>query len=240
MKTGRNDPCPCGSGKKYKKCCLSVAEQLPKVSGESSASISFVAFVEGNNIDYGIATAYYSQDVIDLSIFKVSELALLKNLTEIIQAIDLCIKSKYLLSALKLIYSAIDNMAFLWADIEYTTPTDFKRFADSYILQNSDLDCTSDELYIARCGLLHQNTANNRKLSPGTRYIFYSWGTYQPNQGPEHVDALTRDQCTFVSIHSLRDALYKGMLNFLKERSKESSLKEKLLLRSQKYFAIID
>jgi hypothetical protein len=25
-KTGRNDPCPCGSGKKYKKCCLIVDE----------------------------------------------------------------------------------------------------------------------------------------------------------------------------------------------------------------------
>ena len=25
MKTGRNDPCPCGSGKKYKRCCLSPA-----------------------------------------------------------------------------------------------------------------------------------------------------------------------------------------------------------------------
>ena len=23
---GRNDPCPCGSGKKYKKCCLGKAE----------------------------------------------------------------------------------------------------------------------------------------------------------------------------------------------------------------------
>lgn len=22
MKTGRNDPCPCGSGKKYKHCCM--------------------------------------------------------------------------------------------------------------------------------------------------------------------------------------------------------------------------
>jgi SEC-C motif len=22
MKLGRNDPCPCGSGKKYKHCCL--------------------------------------------------------------------------------------------------------------------------------------------------------------------------------------------------------------------------
>ena len=24
-KIGRNDPCPCGSGKKYKKCCLGKA-----------------------------------------------------------------------------------------------------------------------------------------------------------------------------------------------------------------------
>ncbi len=23
-KIGRNDPCPCGSGKKYKKCCLTI------------------------------------------------------------------------------------------------------------------------------------------------------------------------------------------------------------------------
>ena len=35
MKVGRNDPCPCGSGLKYKKCCLeldSSAEQ-PRVMG---------------------------------------------------------------------------------------------------------------------------------------------------------------------------------------------------------------
>ena len=31
-KIGRNGPCPCGSGKKYKKCCLknAVAEHLNK------------------------------------------------------------------------------------------------------------------------------------------------------------------------------------------------------------------
>ena len=23
-KIGRNDPCPCGSGRKYKKCCMSL------------------------------------------------------------------------------------------------------------------------------------------------------------------------------------------------------------------------
>ncbi|MBE0511302.1 MAG: SEC-C domain-containing protein, partial [Gammaproteobacteria bacterium] len=27
MKIGRNDPCPCGSGKKYKQCCLQTDQQ---------------------------------------------------------------------------------------------------------------------------------------------------------------------------------------------------------------------
>jgi SWIM/SEC-C metal-binding protein len=28
-KIGRNDPCPCGSGKKFKKCCVDQPPQLP-------------------------------------------------------------------------------------------------------------------------------------------------------------------------------------------------------------------
>ena len=28
MKPGRNDPCPCGSGKKYKHCCLNAVSAL--------------------------------------------------------------------------------------------------------------------------------------------------------------------------------------------------------------------
>lgn len=27
MKTGRNDPCPCGSGNKYKRCCMTKIQQ---------------------------------------------------------------------------------------------------------------------------------------------------------------------------------------------------------------------
>jgi len=32
MKIGRNDPCPCGSGKKYKKCCMEKDEQRAEYS----------------------------------------------------------------------------------------------------------------------------------------------------------------------------------------------------------------
>ena len=28
QKAGRNEPCPCGSGKKYKKCCLNKEEKI--------------------------------------------------------------------------------------------------------------------------------------------------------------------------------------------------------------------
>lgn len=31
MKIGRNEPCPCGSGKKYKKCCMQTQEGRDKV-----------------------------------------------------------------------------------------------------------------------------------------------------------------------------------------------------------------
>ena len=37
IKVGRNDPCPCGSGKKYKQCCLLEAEATRPAGGRSEA-----------------------------------------------------------------------------------------------------------------------------------------------------------------------------------------------------------
>ena len=37
MKVGRNDPCPCGSGIKYKKCCLGKDIQANREPGSQYA-----------------------------------------------------------------------------------------------------------------------------------------------------------------------------------------------------------
>jgi uncharacterized protein YecA (UPF0149 family) len=29
-RVGRNDPCPCGSGKKFKKCCLETVREISR------------------------------------------------------------------------------------------------------------------------------------------------------------------------------------------------------------------
>jgi hypothetical protein len=39
-KVGRNDRCPCGSGKTYKKCCSETGILIPAKGGETSPSRS--------------------------------------------------------------------------------------------------------------------------------------------------------------------------------------------------------
>lgn len=40
MKTGRNDPCPCGSGRKLKRCC--EAATRPTVGGKLAVALRWV------------------------------------------------------------------------------------------------------------------------------------------------------------------------------------------------------
>ena len=52
MKIGRNDSCPCGSGKKYKKCCMDNTEniyQRTDTPNEENNNTSF--FKKYNSID---------------------------------------------------------------------------------------------------------------------------------------------------------------------------------------------
>lgn len=49
MKTGRNDPCPCGSGRKYKACCLpkdEAAERAARSKQEAAAGAAEPAAAE--------------------------------------------------------------------------------------------------------------------------------------------------------------------------------------------------
>ena len=56
MKVGRNDPCPCGSGQKYKKCCLAKDEaarsaELAALAAEAAKAAEAAADAEGEEGD---------------------------------------------------------------------------------------------------------------------------------------------------------------------------------------------
>src|SRR5205085_6354774 len=49
---GRNDPCPCGSGKKFKKCCLGKPE--PELQAVAAPDDRFYPGEEGGDADAAI------------------------------------------------------------------------------------------------------------------------------------------------------------------------------------------
>lgn len=51
-KTGRNEPCPCGSGKKYKQCCLANDEAAERAAAKEPRRIGPLGFFEAIDDDY--------------------------------------------------------------------------------------------------------------------------------------------------------------------------------------------
>lgn len=51
MKVGRNDPCPCGSGFKYKKCCLDNNLSIPENVKQSYLKKHNIRLKEGEDVD---------------------------------------------------------------------------------------------------------------------------------------------------------------------------------------------
>ena len=47
MKIGRNDPCPCGSGKKYKHCCLNKSGTYIKNGADEETAIRYIVKEKG-------------------------------------------------------------------------------------------------------------------------------------------------------------------------------------------------
>ena len=64
MKIGRNDPCPCGSGQKYKKCCGSEQEMdfsLPEALRTGTQLDEYMTLVQGVAL-YAQSLTQFDQD----------------------------------------------------------------------------------------------------------------------------------------------------------------------------------
>lgn len=58
-------------------------------------------------------------------------------------------------AALMLTYAAIDQMSWLSIPGDMSSGKDFKTWVKKYMLGNSNLVCSEDDLWAARNGLLH-------------------------------------------------------------------------------------
>jgi Predicted metal-binding protein related to the C-terminal domain of SecA len=89
MKIGRNDPCPCGSGKKYKKCCID--KPIRKVSNINTVSIensvSDFEYIEADSKKLEKIISLYNIDDVIRAIFCINSWA--NNRSALAQALTL-------------------------------------------------------------------------------------------------------------------------------------------------------
>jgi uncharacterized protein len=64
-KVGRNDPCPCGSGKKYKNCCFLEEQKKSKTSSLSGKRKFTAKLISGGGVKPQEPTQSTEQAVVD-------------------------------------------------------------------------------------------------------------------------------------------------------------------------------
>ena len=79
-----------------------------------------------------------------------------------IQAIECLSSNRFYEAALMLTYAGIDQMAWLSVPDTISDGKDFKAWVEKYINPNNTLGCSADDLWAARCGLVHTAAAESR------------------------------------------------------------------------------
>ena len=102
-----------------------------------------------------------------------------------IRGIEACIKSQCLVSAIALIYASIDSLSALTRPIDHedTTAKEFKDWVNTYLLPQGTLACTAEDLYGARCGILHTHSPESRIQRHGSgvvKRLIYCWKSGPP------------------------------------------------------------
>ena len=171
----------------------------------------------------------------------IGDIAYWQNIFELKKAPLICIQNKYVLSAAKLIYSGIDNLAWLTreSDKPDVKPNDFIQFTDKYLFPDSGIACNSKELYSARCGLLHCNTAESGFSRSGkARHIIYAAESSIEEKGYNHVRPEFQGKVVVVHINKLFHAYIRAINVLNKKIASEPDFADIIYQRSIKLYGL--
>ena len=168
---------------------------------------------------------------------------LFKNYHQLIQVADECVNKHMILPALILIYTAIDSVGWIASeDPSEGVGTRFKNWVNVWMLKNGKLKCTAEELYAARCGVLHTLTPNSTlSEKKGVRKIAYAWGKAKHEELEESISALSMsDNIASVHLEDLFWSFREGFADYLDQIFSSNKEREKFLLKSGQHFANIE
>jgi hypothetical protein len=165
-----------------------------------------------------------------------------QNIKDLLEMIDYAIQSKKEMPSLILLYSGIDIMAWLGRNDESDVNVYFKEWVKQYLLPDSGLNCDENDLWGARCGIVHRFTAESNVTNSGVaRQIFYVSGTGKAEDLQKYLDRIfKKDKAIAVHINDLNSSFKIAIQRFDKMLSKKHSPMSKIVSeRSNMYFTRI-
>jgi hypothetical protein len=145
----------------------------------------------------------------------------------ILKGIEVCLDNQCLLSGVALIFCAIDTLSALTrsVDAKWTDRSVFKQWAEQFLLPGSRISCTADDLYAARCGVLHTQSPESRSVSEGeAKPLVYEWRSGPP----AHASRSLPDGAIVIAVEGLHEALKEAIVRFLVAADSDPEIKRRV------------
>jgi hypothetical protein len=158
---------------------------------------------------------------------------------ELVQTVDVLSERQLRLPALLVLYAGIDIMASLDRpeSSSEVKPTDFVKWADRYLLAGTRLACSAEDLYAARCGLLHTYVAESRRSRDGkATQIWYAWGDASAEELQARINVAEVPPAVAVHVGDLSAAFRLGIERFKQSILDESEKANLVYERAAKFF----
>jgi hypothetical protein len=165
--------------------------------------------------------------------------ALFRFATDTLSAVNTLTKADHQTQALIVLYSAFDTMAWVGLPAGDVTRMAFKDWVEKYILAGHNLACNAEDLYGARCALLHSHTAASAKSREGTaREVYY----YGGEKSAEFVATQLAGRADVVAVRvlDLVLAFSEGAFRFIAELDQDQARGAAALQRAAKWMRWVD
>lgn len=104
------------------------------------------------------------------------EQAINKVLADNLKAMNALLESRCYLQLLTILYASVDQFSWLVCGKSEQDGADFKKWCDDYLRKYGNVDLTADELWAARCAVLHTLTSVSRDTRKGVNEVYYTIG----------------------------------------------------------------
>ncbi len=143
---------------------------------------------------------------------------------------ELVVANRYL-QALVVLYSAIDTLAWVSLESGDVTRSAFYEWVDTYIVPEKLIGCTAQDLYAARCAIVHSGTTESKLSRDGkARELWYVTSSSSAEQLQKYAQSVGSNAYV-IPFTLLVAAFTEGATNFSEALARNSDLNTRCVER---------